>query len=56
MGGAQEGARKSLDLGIAAIRHAARWLQWQTNGEACREVADLGLLHPTAVGAGRPAA
>ncbi|HMJ95618.1 MAG TPA: hypothetical protein VK486_07185 [Thermoleophilaceae bacterium] len=56
MSEAREAARKGLEAGLAAIRHTGWWLQWQTNRNACREAAELGLLHPPAVPAERPAA
>jgi hypothetical protein len=53
---AREAAKKGLDLGVSAIRHAGWWLQWQADRHACREVADLKLLHPTAAPSEQPAA
>ena len=56
MSSAREAARNGLELGLAAIRHTGWWLQWQTNRHACREAAELELLHPQAAGARRTAA
>jgi hypothetical protein len=41
MSGAREAARKGLDLGVGAIRHAAWWLRWQMDRQDCREVTEL---------------
>jgi hypothetical protein len=41
MSSAGEAARKGLDLGVGAIRHAAWWLRWQMDRQACREVTEL---------------
>ena len=53
---AREAAKKGLDLGVAALRHASWWLQWQTDRHACREAVDLSLLRSTATASERPAA
>jgi hypothetical protein len=60
MSGAQELAKKGLDLGLAAITHTGWWLQWHTDRHACRELTELAPLQPQAASASasaeRPAA
>jgi hypothetical protein len=56
MQGVEEAARKGLDASLAAVRHAAWWLRWQTDRHACREVADLQLLAPRPANVQRPVA
>ncbi len=56
MSGPREAGKKGLEYGLAAMRHAGWWLQWQTNRHAWREVAELEQLRPPAAGAERPAA
>jgi hypothetical protein len=41
MSGAREAAKKGLDVGVAAISHAAWWLRWQMDRQDCREVTEL---------------
>jgi hypothetical protein len=41
MSGAHEVARKGLDLGVAAVRHAGWWLRWQMHRHDCRDVTEL---------------
>jgi hypothetical protein len=58
MSGAQELAKKGLDLGLAAITHTGWWLQWHTDRHACRELTEFAPLQPQAAAASaeRPAA
>jgi hypothetical protein len=56
MSGVREVARKGLNLGAAAIRHAAWWLRWQAHRQASRELTELGPLTATAADVERPAA
>ena len=56
MNDAREAAKKGLDLGVAVLRHASWWLQWQTDRHACREAVERTLLQPTAAASEQPAA
>jgi hypothetical protein len=56
MSDAREAAKKGLHLGLAAIRHTGWWLRWQTDGQACREVTELGPLPTRTADVERPAA
>ena len=53
---AREAAKKGLNLGVSAIRHAGWWLQWQTDRHASRDAPELKLLHPDAAPSQQPAA
>jgi hypothetical protein len=55
MSGARDAATKGLHLGLAALRHTGWWLRWQTDRNACREVAELGVLPPRTARVERPA-
>jgi len=41
MRGGREAAKDGLDLGVAAIAHAAWWLRWQMDRQDCRELSEL---------------
>jgi hypothetical protein len=56
MSGMRDAARKGLDAGLSAVRHAGWWLRWQTDRHACREAAELELRLPRPAGAEHPAA
>jgi hypothetical protein len=56
MNGAHEAAKKGLEVGLAALRHAGWWLRWHTDRRASREAAELGALLPPTASVERPAA
>jgi hypothetical protein len=56
MSGAREAATKGLHLGLATVRHAGWWLRWHTDGNASREITELGRLTPRTANAQRPVA
>ena len=56
MSGPRDAAKKGLDVGLAAIRHAGWWLRWQTDRGSSREGTELGLLPARTARVERPAA
>jgi hypothetical protein len=56
MSGAREAAKKGLEVGLAAVRHAGWWLSWHTDRRGCRELMELGARPPRSTSMEREAA